>query len=53
MSERAHDQAGGYPTVESQPNFPRIEERILDRWEREGTFFTSIAQREDLSLIHI
>jgi isoleucyl-tRNA synthetase len=37
----------GYPEVESQPHFPRIEERIGERWEREGTFYTSIAQRED------
>jgi isoleucyl-tRNA synthetase len=36
-----------YPAVESQPDFPRIEERIGERWAREGTFFTSIAQRED------
>jgi isoleucyl-tRNA synthetase len=36
-----------YPTVAAQPDFPGIEERIGERWEREGTFFTSIAQRED------
>jgi isoleucyl-tRNA synthetase len=37
----------GYPEVEPQPDFPRIEERILERWAGEGTFFLSIAQRED------
>ncbi len=41
MSERS------YPEVAAQPDFPRIEEAILEQWERDGTFFTSIAQRED------
>ena len=31
-----------YPTVEPQPNFPRIEERIARALERDGTFRTSI-----------
>ena len=33
------DRAGRYPDVAAQPDFPRIEERILERWERDGTFF--------------
>jgi isoleucyl-tRNA synthetase len=36
-----------YPNVESQPNFPALEERILDRWEQQRTFLESIMRRED------
>ena len=46
MSE-SQPAASAYPDVPSQPDFPRIEERVGERWAREGTFFTSIAQRED------
>ena len=35
-----------YPTVDSQPNFPALEERILDRWQQHGTFLESILRRE-------
>ena len=35
-----------YPQVPSQPDFPRLEERILERWAKEQTFFESIARRE-------
>ncbi len=33
-----------YPNVE-KPNFPAIENRILERWKAEGTFAQSIADR--------
>ena len=33
MSERS------YPEVAAQPDFPRIEEAILEQWERDGTFW--------------
>jgi len=35
----------GYPEVAAQPNYPAMEEEILDSWAREGTFESSIAQR--------
>jgi isoleucyl-tRNA synthetase len=35
-----------YPNVDSQPAFPALEERILERWERERTFLESILRRE-------
>ena len=35
-----------YPQVPSQPDFPRLEEQILERWAKEQTFFESIARRE-------
>ena len=35
-----------YPKVDSQPDFPRLEERILERWDDEKTFVESILQRE-------
>ena len=35
-----------YPQVEPQPNFPRIEEGVLARWQKEDTFARSIAARE-------
>jgi isoleucyl-tRNA synthetase len=44
MSQRS-DQP--YPTVEQQPNFSAIEEAIEKRWEQDGTFEASIAQRSD------
>ncbi len=47
MTDRPPPPAGSYPNVDPQPDFPRIEERILQRWEDDGTFFLSIAQRED------
>jgi isoleucyl-tRNA synthetase len=34
-----------YPKVDSQPNFPRIEEGVLARWERDDTFAKSLAAR--------
>jgi isoleucyl-tRNA synthetase len=36
-----------YPNVDSQPDFPALEERILEKWERERTFLESIVRRED------
>ena len=36
-----------YPNVESQPNFPRLEQRVLERWERDRTFLESIIRREE------
>jgi len=34
-----------YPAVSSQPNLPEIERAVLDRWEREQTFRTSVDRR--------
>ncbi len=34
-----------YPEVESQPDLPALERRILEFWERDGTFAASVAQR--------
>jgi isoleucyl-tRNA synthetase len=36
-----------YPNVDSQPNFPALEQRILELWDREHTFLESIVRRED------
>ena len=35
-----------YPQVDPQPNFPRLEEGVLARWERDDTFFRSVAARD-------
>ena len=35
----------GYPQTEAQPSFPSIEDEILARWAREGTFAASVAAR--------
>ncbi len=35
-----------YPRVRPQPDLPRLEEQILERWKQEETFEASIAQRE-------
>lgn len=34
-----------YPDVDPKPDFAAIERRILERWEREGTFRASVEQR--------
>ncbi len=34
-----------YPAASSQPNLPEIERAVLDRWEREQTFHTSVGRR--------
>ena len=34
-----------YPEVPARADFPAIEQRILERWEREGTFQASIDER--------
>ena len=31
------DVSGSYPTVDARPDFPRLEEQILERWQREST----------------
>jgi len=36
-----------YPNVESQPNFPKLEQNVLERWERDNTFLESIIRREE------
>ena len=41
MNDRAHT----YPPAEQSPNFPSIEEDILDRWKRERVFEASLAKR--------
>ena len=35
-----------YPDVDPQPNFPGIEEEILERWEKDDTFVKSVEQRD-------
>ena len=35
-----------YPQVDPQPNFPRIEEGVLARWQRDDTFARSVAARD-------
>ena len=34
-----------YPQVDPQPNFPRLEEGVLARWERDNTFEKSVNAR--------
>jgi isoleucyl-tRNA synthetase len=34
-----------YPRVEASPSFPEIELRVLERWEREDAFRSSVAAR--------
>ncbi len=34
-----------YPEVESQPDLPALEQRILDFWQRDETFAASVTQR--------
>ncbi len=34
-----------YPAAESSPSFPKLEEAILARWEKEKTFQRSIERR--------
>ncbi|HEU5046703.1 MAG TPA: isoleucine--tRNA ligase [Rickettsiales bacterium] len=34
-----------YPNVDANPDFPKIEERILESWKNEGTFAASVAAR--------
>ena len=35
-----------YPQVDPQPNFPRIEEGVLARWQSDDTFARSVAARD-------
>ena len=35
-----------YPDVDPRPNFPRLEENVLARWERDDTFQASIDQHD-------
>ncbi|MEO1063517.1 MAG: isoleucine--tRNA ligase [Actinomycetota bacterium] len=42
-----NEQAQPYPDVPSQPDLPGIERRIIESWEREGTFERSVDQRPD------
>jgi isoleucyl-tRNA synthetase len=34
-----------YPEVEQQPDYPRLEEQVLDYWAKDGTFAASVLQR--------
>ncbi|MEE3329826.1 MAG: isoleucine--tRNA ligase [Myxococcota bacterium] len=34
-----------YPAVEAQPNFPDVEERVLDRWKANAVFERSVENR--------
>ncbi|MGI9577374.1 MAG: class I tRNA ligase family protein, partial [Microthrixaceae bacterium] len=36
-----------YPTVPARADYPQIEQRMLDRWERQRTFERSIENRSD------
>ncbi len=36
---------GHYPDVDPKPSFPRVEERILERWQATGTFERSVERR--------
>jgi isoleucyl-tRNA synthetase len=49
MSDAPGDDAPGagrpYPEVDPQPDYPRLEERILAFWEADGTFAASVAAR--------
>ncbi len=38
-----------YPDVPPRPNFPRLEEEILQRWEEQGIFVKSVEQHKSLS----
>jgi isoleucyl-tRNA synthetase len=35
-----------YPTVEPQPSFPTLEQRVLDHWQSDATFQASVDARE-------
>jgi isoleucyl-tRNA synthetase len=35
-----------YPNVPAQPNFPALEQTVLERWDRNRTFLESIIRRE-------
>ncbi len=35
-----------YPPVDPKPSFPRIEEKILERWRKEAVFEASVEQRD-------
>jgi len=43
MSRKASQKP--YPEVDPSPAWPELEQRVLDSWEREGTFQKSIDQR--------
>jgi isoleucyl-tRNA synthetase len=34
-----------YPEVDAQPDYPRLEEQVLDFWAKDGTFAASVAIR--------
>src|SRR5438045_27332 len=34
-----------YPDVDPSPDFPKLEEKILDFWKKNGTFRASVEQR--------
>src|SRR5271167_3022178 len=38
-----------YPNVEANPDFAKIEERILEDWKKEGVFAASVENREAVS----
>ncbi len=40
-----NDEERPYPEVPQQPDYPEIEARILDSWERDGTFRASVEGR--------
>lgn len=44
MLGRHGDSTLSYPQVDPQPNFPALEESILEYWARDGTFAASVDQ---------
>lgn len=46
MSYPKNDSGGVPSSLAQNPNFPEMEERVLEFWERDGTFQASIDQRD-------
>ncbi len=44
-SEAVPQEPTPYPALSAQPRFPELEERILESWDRAGTFAQSVARR--------
>jgi isoleucyl-tRNA synthetase len=46
MTNPAKTVPSPYPNVDQSPNLPRLEKSVIERWNREHTFKTSVDQRE-------
>lgn len=44
-SDKPHDNSSGYPDVTQILNLPHVEKRILEFWEKDGTFQASVESR--------